>query len=215
MSSFHVAVIARLCPLLLWHSRGSWLLPHTGQAAPGLAFPSDLTVLDLRSVALKAWCLDAAEQTECPSLCLCPLQRAPAQAALGRGGLHSYMLSWLAVFDVSWKAGPTTPVLGRRLVRWRPQASGRSRVPTASHHSALTSLPRLICLGERLKGERSMPSPLQPSPWEASVKASHRVLTTASSLPVQEACCCSGPGNGMQGMEGKSWQWFLEKGAKS
>lgn len=72
MSSFPVAVVARLCPPLLWHSRGSWLLPHMGQAAPGLAFPSDLTMLDLRSVALKAWCLDAAEQTECPSLCLCP-----------------------------------------------------------------------------------------------------------------------------------------------
>ena len=68
--------------------------------------------------------------------------RAPAQAALERGSLHSHLLSWLAVVDVSWEAGPTTPVQGWEedsLMKWRPQ------VQSASHHPALTSVPRLIC----------------------------------------------------------------------
>lgn len=140
VSPFPASVIARLCPPLLEHSRGSCC--RFTQGSPGPCLP-----LRSHHAGPQEWCfeglvLDAAKQTECPSLCLCPQRRAPAQAALERGSLHSHLLSWLAVVDVSWEAGPTTPVLGWEedsLMKWRPQ------VQSASHHPALTSVPRLIC----------------------------------------------------------------------
>lgn len=58
------------------------------RAALCLGFPSDLTVLGPRRVALKVWDLDAAKEIDCPSLCLCPSEGTQLRLPWGVVGLH-------------------------------------------------------------------------------------------------------------------------------
>lgn len=104
--------------------------------------PSDLTVLDLRSIALKAWCLDVQNKQNTPLFASAPSEetqpRPPWRGAVCVVTCRASLLCSMypgrqALQLLSWE--------GNSLVRWRPHASGRSRVPAASHRPALTSVP--------------------------------------------------------------------------
>lgn len=94
---------------------------------------------DLRSVALKAWCLDAAKQTEFPLSASAPSEETPPR--LPWGGV----VSMLYVFEVSWKAGSTAPSweedsLVETSCKWQAQSS-RCLSPPCPHLCPQVSLP--------------------------------------------------------------------------